>query len=98
MELVPQSHNNDLVLRKANSGLTSAKPRLKFVEHLDRSNRFHPEATTDRVVIVIDGSSLFHAASYLQLEVDYTKLLHYFTQGHRLLRAYFYTGVDRTNG
>jgi uncharacterized LabA/DUF88 family protein len=51
----------------------------------------------DRVVIFVDGSNLFYAASHLNLEIDYIKLLQTLTQGHRLVRAYFYTGVDRSN-
>ncbi|NJK72137.1 MAG: NYN domain-containing protein [Synechococcaceae cyanobacterium SM2_3_60] len=50
-----------------------------------------------RVAIFIDGSNLFYAALQLGVEIDYTKLLHSLTAGSRLLRAFFYTGVDRTN-
>ncbi|MGK7945620.1 MAG: NYN domain-containing protein [Microcystaceae cyanobacterium] len=50
-----------------------------------------------RVAIFIDGSNLFYAALQLGIEIDYTKLLHRLTGGSRLLRAFFYTGVDRTN-
>ncbi|MCU0568938.1 MAG: NYN domain-containing protein [Oculatellaceae cyanobacterium Prado106] len=57
---------------------------------LDRANR-------GRVAIFIDGSNLFYAALQLGIEVDYAKLLCHLTQGSRLLRAFFYTGVDRTN-
>ncbi|MBL1173567.1 MAG: NYN domain-containing protein [Pantanalinema sp. GBBB05] len=50
-----------------------------------------------RVVILVDGSNLFYAASYLNLEIDYIKLLHCLTHDRRLMRAYFYTGVDPSN-
>lgn len=50
-----------------------------------------------RVAIFIDGSNLFYAALQLGIEIDYTKLLVRLTGGSRLLRAFFYTGVDRTN-
>lgn len=50
-----------------------------------------------RVAIFIDGSNLFYAALQLGIEVDYTKLLSLLTQKSQLLRAFFYTGVDRTN-
>ncbi len=50
-----------------------------------------------RVAIFIDGSNLFYAALQLGIEVDYTKLLQGLTSGSPLLRAFFYTGVDRTN-
>lgn len=50
-----------------------------------------------RVAIFIDGANLFHAALQLAIEIDYAKLLCHLTDGARLLRAFFYTGVDRTN-
>lgn len=50
-----------------------------------------------RVAIFIDGSNLFYAALQLGLEIDYSKLLARLTSGSRLLRAFFYTGVDRSN-
>ncbi len=50
-----------------------------------------------RVAIFIDGSNLFHTALQLGIEIDYTKLLCYLTREARLLRAFFYTGVDRQN-
>jgi uncharacterized LabA/DUF88 family protein len=50
-----------------------------------------------RVAIFIDGSNLFYAALQLGIEIDYTKLLCHLTANARLLRAFFYTGVDRTN-
>jgi uncharacterized LabA/DUF88 family protein len=58
----------------------------------------HPQdLKTDRIAIFIDGSNLFYAALQLGIEIDYAKLLYYLTGGRRLLRAYFYTGVDPTN-
>jgi uncharacterized LabA/DUF88 family protein len=50
-----------------------------------------------RVAIFVDGSNLFYAALQLGIEIDYTKLLCHLTANARLLRAFFYTGVDRTN-
>ncbi|WP_087593781.1 NYN domain-containing protein [Cyanothece sp. BG0011] len=61
---------------------------------------FSPEQVLEnrgRVAIFIDGSNLFYAALQLGIEIDYTKLLYRLTEGSRLLRAFFYTGVDRTN-
>lgn len=61
---------------------------------------FTPEQVLEnrgRVAIFIDGSNLFYAALQLGIEIDYTKLLYRLTGGSRLLRAFFYTGVDRTN-
>ncbi|MBF2000765.1 MAG: NYN domain-containing protein [Synechococcales cyanobacterium C42_A2020_086] len=54
-------------------------------------------ADRGRIAIFVDGSNLFYAALQLGIEIDYTKLLCHLTQGNRLLRAFFYTGVDRVN-
>jgi uncharacterized LabA/DUF88 family protein len=51
----------------------------------------------DRLAIFIDGSNLFYAALQLQIEIDYVKLLDNLMEGRRLLRSYFYTGIDRHN-
>ena len=40
---------------------------------------------------------MFYAALQLGIEIDYSKLLYRLTGGSRLLRSFFYTGVDRTN-
>jgi uncharacterized LabA/DUF88 family protein len=53
--------------------------------------------TRGRVAIFIDGSNLFYAALQLGIEIDYTKLLQRLTGPSRLLRSFFYTGVDRSN-
>lgn len=50
-----------------------------------------------RVAIFIDGSNLFYASIHLNIEIDYTKLLRRLTGESRLLRSFFYTGVDTTN-
>ena len=50
-----------------------------------------------RVAIFIDGSNLFYAALQLGIEIDYTKLLLRLIGGSRILRSFFYTGVDPTN-
>lgn len=50
-----------------------------------------------RVAIFIDGSNLFHTALQLGIEIDYAKLLCHLTQDARLLRAFFYSGIDRIN-
>ncbi len=47
-----------------------------------------------RVAIFIDGINLFHAALQIGLEIDYLKLLCCLTDNSRLLRAFFYTGID----
>jgi uncharacterized LabA/DUF88 family protein len=50
-----------------------------------------------RVAIFIDGSNLFYSALQLGIEIDYAKLLYCLSKSAKLLRAFFYTGFDRTN-
>ena len=69
-------------------------------DDFDDDSIFSPEQVLEnrgRVAIFIDGSNLFYAALQLGIEIDYTKLLCRLTEGSRLLRAFFYTGMDRTN-
>ena len=69
-------------------------------DHYDTDSVFTPEQVLEnrgRVAIFIDGSNLFYAALQLGVEIDYTKLLYRLTGGSKLLRAFFYTGVDPTN-
>jgi uncharacterized LabA/DUF88 family protein len=71
-----------------------------MLHNLDKDPIFTPEQVLEnrgRVAIFIDGSNLFYAALQLGIEIDYTKLLCRLTGGSRLLRSFFYTGVDRTN-
>ena len=68
--------------------------------HLDSDSTTTAEygvGSRGRIAIFIDGSNLFYAALQLGIEIDYTKLLLRLTGNSRLLRAFFYTGVDRTN-
>lgn len=50
-----------------------------------------------RVVVFIDGASLFYAAMQMEIEVDYNRLLSRLISGGRLIHAHFYTGVDPAN-
>ncbi|MDJ0687055.1 MAG: NYN domain-containing protein [Xenococcaceae cyanobacterium MO_188.B32] len=50
-----------------------------------------------RVALFIDGNNLFYAALQLGIEINYKKLLHCLVAGSRLLRPFFYTGVDSNN-
>jgi uncharacterized LabA/DUF88 family protein len=72
------------------------KRRVQEVE-ANRDRRSGSSATIPQVAIFIDGANLFYAALQLKLEIDYKKLLAYLTHDRQLLRAYFYTGVDRSN-
>lgn len=51
----------------------------------------------DRVAIFIDGASLFYTALQLDIEIDYSKLLRILTDDCKLLRSFFYTGIDPNN-
>jgi uncharacterized LabA/DUF88 family protein len=95
--------NNDEVNGKAPDPAIDSDPLL-FVESAESGTyrAFLPQHEPlddkqQRVAIFIDGSNLFYAALHLNIEIDYAKLLWKLTQGRRLLRAYFYTGVDRAN-
>ena len=50
-----------------------------------------------RVAIFIDGSNLFYSLQKLGIQLDYIKLLCWLIAGSRLLRSFFYTGVDPMN-
>ncbi len=63
----------------------------------DRASHASANQPHNRAVIFIDGANLFYAAAQLGIEIDYTKLLRYLAGNSRLLRAFFYTGVDRDN-
>ncbi len=51
-----------------------------------------------RIMVFIDGSNLFYTANMLNLEFDYIKLVEVLIEpklpDDKLLRVYFYTGVD----
>ncbi|MCS6998242.1 MAG: NYN domain-containing protein [Aquificaceae bacterium] len=49
----------------------------------------------ERVVILIDGSNLFHAIRYMNLRIDYQKLLDFLREDRKLIRAYFYGAVPQ---
>ncbi len=51
--------------------------------------------TDERVMIFIDGSNLFHGIRYLNIKVDYSKLIEFLRESRRLVRAYFYTAVPQ---
>jgi uncharacterized LabA/DUF88 family protein len=77
---------------RASQGNGSSKGQIPLSD-----NSAPVEINPDRIAIFIDGANLFYAALQMQIEVDYGKLLAVLTQGRQLLRAYFYTGVDRHN-
>lgn len=70
---------------------------IDFLEDNQENQFLDRNANRGRVAIFIDGSNLFYAALQLGIEIDYAKLLVLLIRESRLLRAFFYTGVDRTN-
>ncbi|MDJ0798833.1 MAG: NYN domain-containing protein [Calothrix sp. MO_167.B12] len=105
------NENSEISEYKNAYTLISERPYLKgklLVENnVDFEHNHIAQSSTDtsicnaanrgKVAIFIDGSNLFYAALQLNIEIDYTKLLCYLTKGAQLLRAFFYTGVDRSN-
>ncbi|RMH80552.1 MAG: NYN domain-containing protein [Acidobacteria bacterium] len=47
----------------------------------------------ERVVLFIDGSNLFHAIRYMNIRIDYQRLIEFLREDRRLIRAYFYGAV-----
>jgi uncharacterized LabA/DUF88 family protein len=65
------------------------------MQHFDPSNNISWQlGNRGRVAVFIDGNNLFHAARYHNIDIDYNKLLRVLLGDGRLLRAFFYTGVD----
>src|SRR5215211_5309195 len=66
-----------------------------FRMHYDPTNNISWQlGYRGRVAVFIDGNNLFHAARYHNIDIDYNKLLRVLLGDGRLLRAFFYTGVD----
>src|SRR6201991_3896276 len=53
-------------------------------------NRFYPN---ERVALFIDGANLHAAARALGFDIDYKRLLKYFQEQCRLIRAFYYTAL-----
>ena len=49
--------------------------------------------TDERVAIFIDGPNLYNAARALGFDIDYKRLLGYFSKKGRLIRAFYYTAL-----
>ncbi len=49
----------------------------------------------ERVVIFIDGSNLFHAIRYMNIRIDYQRLVEFLKEDRRLIRTYFYGAVPQ---
>jgi len=93
----PKSRSID---RAASSAIDDTGSSLAGLEDqtVSSASQYRPVGQSgDRIAIFIDGSNLFYAASHLNIEVDYRRLLTTLVGDRRLLRAYFYTGVDPQN-
>ncbi len=49
----------------------------------------------ERLIIFIDGSNLFHGLRYLNIRIDYSKLVEFLKENRHLVRTYFYTAVPQ---
>ncbi len=49
--------------------------------------------TDERIGLFIDGATLHNTLKLLNLELDYRKVLDYFSKGGRLIRANYYTAM-----
>jgi uncharacterized LabA/DUF88 family protein len=66
-----------------------------FMHNFDPTNNISWQlGHRGRVAVFIDGNNLFHAARFHNIDIDYNKLLRVLLGDGRLLRAFFYTGVD----
>ena len=51
---------------------------------------FHPQ---ERIALFIDGSNLFAAAKALDFDIDYKRLLKFFSSQGRLIRSFYFTAL-----
>jgi len=57
------------------------------------SKKVEQRYINEKVAIFIDGGNMFHGSSYLQVKINYKKLIDILRKDRWLLRAYFYTGI-----
>jgi uncharacterized LabA/DUF88 family protein len=62
-----------------------------------RHQAIHHRARSHRAAVLVDGNSLFKAASHMQIEIDYEKLLRVLVSDRKLIQAFFYTGANPGN-
>ena len=51
----------------------------------------------ERTALFIDGANFYVTVKTLELEVDYQRLLDYFSRRGRMIRAYYYTAIPNAN-
>lgn len=91
MQLLPRPQLNKKLRIESEQQQAFEQPRVRVIEKPNSNDN------QEHVAIFIDSSNLFSAATHLNVEIDYTKLLLYLTKKRKLLRAYFYIAVDSTN-
>ena len=88
-----------LKLWKNYNYVTRQAPKTDIIEQENQEPKISVFNTLNRgrIVLFIDGSHLFYAALQLGIEINYKKMLRCLTADSRLLRPFFYTGVDSNN-
>ncbi len=49
----------------------------------------------ERLMIFIDGSNIFHGLRYLNIRIDYSRLVDFLRENRRVVRTYYYTAVPQ---
>ncbi|MDJ0647417.1 MAG: NYN domain-containing protein [Xenococcaceae cyanobacterium MO_188.B19] len=98
-ERLDSLQSEPLKLCKHYNSVTRQEPKTDIIEQENQESKItvFNNLNRGRVAIFIDGANLFYAALQLGIEINYQKLLHCLTAGSRLLRPFFYTGVDSDN-
>lgn len=92
MQLLPRPQKQSNKIGNLRQQQTFKQPYLPNNEEINIGDR-----SQERVAVFINSSSLFAAATRLNIEIDYNKLLSCLTKKRKLLRAYFYIATDFTN-
>ena len=50
-------------------------------------------AFPDRIALFIDGANIYYGTRELSLQIDWKRLLDYFSRDARLLRAFYYSAI-----
>jgi uncharacterized LabA/DUF88 family protein len=86
----PQKSQSDTASGAASGVVVPAAQVSSAQPDIERTDR-------GRVILFIDGASLFYAAMQMEIEVDYAHLLSRLSKGGRLIHSHFYTSVDPHN-
>ncbi|RMA96992.1 LabA-like NYN domain-containing protein [Hydrogenothermus marinus] len=61
----------------------------------EKDKKIEKRYINEKVAIFIDGGNMFHASNYINIKIDYRKLVNFLAKDRWLLRAYFYTGIPQ---